>query len=88
MLSGSEIEEVVIESNERVVIKLRNGMAIVVKPSARKARDIRTIYSGSKAIDIRVNEIDDKTYELCKSQSLLEISIRAGKKDPQEQTTP
>jgi len=88
MLSGSEIEEVVIESNERVVIKLRNGMAIVVKPSARKARDIRTIYSGSKAIDIRVNEIDDKTYELCKSQSLLEISIRAGKKDPQEQATP
>jgi hypothetical protein len=88
MLSGSEIEEVVIESNERVVIKLRNGMAIVVKPSARKARDIHTIYSGSKAIDIRVNEIDDKTYELCKSQSLLEISIRAGKKDPQEQATP
>ena len=81
VLNGSEIDEVVIEGNERVVIKLRDGLLIVVKPDTKKVRDIYTVYDGSESVDVRVYELDDKTHELCKSQAFLEISIKSGKKN-------
>jgi hypothetical protein len=81
VLNGCEIDEVIIEGNEKVVIKLKSGMVIVVKPDIRKVRDINAVYSGSEAVDVKVDELDDKTYDLCRNQSLLEILIRSEKKN-------
>jgi len=77
VFKGDEIDEVVVEGNERVAIKLKSGMVIIVKPDIRKVRHVNAVYSGSEAVDVKVDELDDKTYELCRNQSRLRVLIRS-----------
>jgi hypothetical protein len=52
-------------------------MVIIVKPDIRKVRHVNAVYSGSEAVDVKVDELDDKTYELCRNQSRLRVLIRS-----------
>jgi hypothetical protein len=78
-----EIDEVVIEGNERVVIKLRDGHAITVMPGIRMINRVEAVWDDGKVVDVKIDEIDEKTFNLCKDRAFLVITIKTVKDNSQ-----
>jgi uncharacterized protein YlzI (FlbEa/FlbD family) len=58
-LSGSKIEEVTV-SNEGVVIRLKDGGKIVVRPSINTVIKVDVVEEDGEVKDVKVSELDEK----------------------------
>jgi len=74
-LSGSEIEEVTI-SNEEVMIRLKDGGKIVVRPNIRTVINVDVVEEDGEVKDVKVTELDEEMYRMCLKQVFLEISLQ------------
>jgi len=83
VFKGDEIDEVVIESNERVVIKLRDGHIITVMPGIRMINSVEAVWNDGKVVDIRIDEIDEETFKLCNERAFLVLTIKTVKENSQ-----
>jgi len=74
-LSGSKIEEVTV-SNEEVVIKLKDGEKIVVRPNINTVINVDVVEEDGEVKDVKVTELDEEMYRMCLKQAFLEISLQ------------
>jgi hypothetical protein len=81
VFKGDEIDEVVIEGNERVVIKLRDGHIITVMPGIRMINSVEAVWDDGKVVDIKIDEIDKELYEECMDRAFLVYTIKTVKED-------
>jgi hypothetical protein len=81
VFKGDEIDEVVIEGNERVVIKLRDGHTITVMPGIRMINRVESVWDDGKVVDVKIDEIDKELYEECMDRAFLVYTIKTVKED-------
>jgi len=74
-LSGSEIEEVAV-SNEEVVIRLKGGGKVVVRPGIKSVINVDVVEEDGEVKDVKVAELDEEMRRVCLKQALLEISLQ------------
>jgi hypothetical protein len=74
-LSGSEIEEVAV-SNEEVVIRLKDGGKVVVRPGIKSVINVDVVEEDGEVKDVKVAELDEEMRRVCLKQALLEISLQ------------
>jgi len=81
VFKGDEIDEVVIESNERVVIKLRDGHTVTVIPGIRIINRVEAVWDGDRVVDVKIDEVDRELLESCMERAFLVITIRSAKEN-------
>jgi hypothetical protein len=83
VFKGDEIDEVVIESSESVVIKLRDGHTITVVPGIRMINRVEAVWDDGKVVDVKIDEIDKELYEECMDRAFLVITIKTVRENSQ-----
>jgi hypothetical protein len=81
VFKGDEIDEVVIEGNERVVIKLRDGHTITVMPGIRMINRVEAVWDDGKVVDVKIDEVDRELLESCMDRAFLVYTIKTVKDD-------